>query len=72
MKENQPVNIFSNCRSEKRKLTEYHRWQNQSEVCSGSFISTAYSFSLAGNIIVCAPSQGTNREKYSDKTNIKS
>ena len=29
-----------------------------------TFISPIYKFSLAGNIIVYTPNQGTNREKY--------
>ena len=31
---------------------------------STTFVSPIYTFSLAGNIIVYRPSQGTNKEKY--------
>ena len=36
-----------------------------------ALVSPNYTFSLAGNIIVYTPTQGTNREKYSNHDNSK-
>ena len=48
----------------KRELTNYYS-QCCQYLCFGAFISPIYTISLAGNIFVCTPSQGTNRGKYS-------
>ena len=39
-------------------------------MCPGNFISPMYTFSLAGNINVFTPSQGTNWKEYFQQKNI--
>ena len=46
-------------------MTEYYLSISKINCAFGTSISGIYTFSLAGNIIVCTPSQGSNREKYS-------
>ena len=46
-------------------MTDYYLTVVKNNCVFGTFISPSYTFSLAGNNIVCGPSQGSNREKYS-------
>ena len=68
--DSQLVRCQKNCRKQ-TKLIEYYLSIRNNYCLFGTFISPIYTFSLAGSIIVCMPSQNTNREITLTKDDIK-
>ena len=66
MKENQLLSTVSIFDEEKQSFTGYYQQYSQKRVklCLLYFCFSHLYLSLAGNIIVHRPSQGTNKEKY--------
>ena len=62
MKEKQLVDCQNYCR--KKQVDSIYLSISKDNCFFGTFISPNYTFSLAGNIFIYTPSQGTNREKY--------
>ena len=55
--------VRNNCRKQ-NKTTDFYLLVSNDNCPFGIFNSPIYSFSLAGNIIVCTPCQGRIRKKY--------